>query len=93
MYLATDRYDDAIVFYEQMLKTNPKDTKAMGSIASMYFKKGDFDKGMEWQKKVAEAGGRQARLLHHDRRPGLGPLLPLPGPRPGDRDRTSWTKG
>jgi tetratricopeptide (TPR) repeat protein len=57
MYLATDRYDDAIVFYEQMLKSDPKDTKAMGSIASMYFKKGDFDKGMEWQKKVAEAEG------------------------------------
>jgi tetratricopeptide (TPR) repeat protein len=57
MYLATDRYDDAIVFYELMLKSDPKDTKAMGSIASMYFKKGDFDKGMEWQKKVAEAEG------------------------------------
>ena len=59
MYLATDRYDDAIVFYEQMLKTDPKDTKAMGSIASMYFKKGDFDKGMEWQKKMADAGGNK----------------------------------
>ncbi|HTO74470.1 MAG TPA: tetratricopeptide repeat protein [Thermoanaerobaculia bacterium] len=58
MYLATDRYDDAIVFYEQMLKADPKDTKAMGSIASMYFKKGDFDKGMEWQKKVADAEGK-----------------------------------
>ena len=40
-----------------MLKTNPKDTKAMGSIASMYFKKGDFDKGMEWQKKMADVEG------------------------------------
>jgi len=59
MYLATDRYDDAIVFYEQMLKADPKDTKAMGSIASMYFKKGDFDKGMEWQKKVADAEGNK----------------------------------
>ena len=59
MYLATDRYDDAIVFYEQMLKADPKDSKAMGSIASMYFKKGDFDKGMEWQKKVAELEGNK----------------------------------
>ena len=57
MYLATDRYDDAIVFYEQMLKSDPKDSRAMGSIASMYFKKGDFDKGMEWQRRVAEAEG------------------------------------
>jgi tetratricopeptide (TPR) repeat protein len=57
MYLATDQYDDAIGFYEQMLQSNPGDTKAMGSIASMYFKKGDFDKGMEWQKKVAAAEG------------------------------------
>jgi tetratricopeptide (TPR) repeat protein len=54
MYLATDRYDEAIAFYEQMLKANPKDSKAIGSIASMYFKKGDFDKGMEWQKKMAD---------------------------------------
>ena len=59
MYLATDRYDDAIVFYEQMLKSDPKDSRAMGSIASMYFKKGDFDKGMEWQRKVAEAEGNK----------------------------------
>jgi len=58
MYLATDQYDGAIVFYEQMLKSDPKDTKAMGSIASMYFKKGDFDKGMEWQQKVADAEGK-----------------------------------
>jgi len=57
MYLATDRYDEAIGFYENMLKTNPKDGKAMGSIASMYFKKGDFDKGMEWQKKLADLEG------------------------------------
>ena len=83
MYLATDRYDDAIVFYEQMLKADPKDTKAMGSIASMYFKKGDFDKGMEWQKKVADAEGQQSRPVRHDRRAGLGPLLPLPRPRSG----------
>jgi tetratricopeptide (TPR) repeat protein len=59
MYPATDRYDDAIVFYEQMLKADPKDSKAMGSIASMYFKKGDFDRGMEWQKKVAELEGNK----------------------------------
>jgi tetratricopeptide (TPR) repeat protein len=57
MYLATDSYDDAIAFYQLMLKTNPKDSKAIGSIASMYFKKGDFDKGMEWQKKMAELEG------------------------------------
>ena len=42
-----------------MLKTNPNDTKAMGSIASMYFKKGDFDQGIEWQKKVAAAEGNK----------------------------------
>ncbi|HSA96472.1 MAG TPA: tetratricopeptide repeat protein, partial [Acidobacteriota bacterium] len=59
MYLATDRYDDAIFFYEQMLKADPKDSKAMGSIASMYFKKGDFDKGIEWQKKVAAIDGNK----------------------------------
>ena len=51
MYLATDRYDDAIKFYQEMLKTNPKDAKAMSSIAQMYFKKGDFDTAVVWLKK------------------------------------------
>ena len=33
LYLATDRYDEAIVFYEQMLQSSPNDTKAMSSTA------------------------------------------------------------
>ena len=53
MYLALDRYDDAIGFYQDLLKTDPKDSKAMSSLAAMYFKKGDFDKGIDWQQKRA----------------------------------------
>jgi tetratricopeptide (TPR) repeat protein len=53
MYLAQDRYDDAIVFYQDLLKTDPKDSKAMSSLAAMYFKKGDFQNGLEWEKKRA----------------------------------------
>ena len=53
MYLATDRFDDAIGFYQDLLKTNPQDTKAMTSLAAMYFKKGDFNQGLEWEKKRA----------------------------------------
>ena len=53
MYLAMDRYDDAIGFYQDLLKTDPKDSKAMSSLAAMYFKKGDFQNGLEWEKKRA----------------------------------------
>lgn len=53
MYLAVDRYDDAIAFYQDLLKTDPKDIKAMTSLAAMYFKKGDFETGLEWEKKRA----------------------------------------
>lgn len=53
MYLALDRYDDAIGFYQDLLKQDPKDVKAMTSVAAMYFKKGDFQNGLEWEKKRA----------------------------------------
>ena len=53
MYLALDRYDDAIAFYQDLVKQDPKDGKAMSSLAAMYFKKGDFQNGLEWEKKRA----------------------------------------
>ena len=53
MYLALDRYDDAIGFYQDLLKNDPNDSKAMTSVAAMYFKKGDFQNGLEWEKKRA----------------------------------------
>ncbi len=53
MYLSTDRFDDAIGFYQDRLKTDPGDAKAIGSLAAMYFKKGDFDRGIEWEQKLA----------------------------------------
>jgi tetratricopeptide (TPR) repeat protein len=48
MYLATERYDDAIAFYQGLVKENPKDVKAMQSLAQMYFKKGDVDHALQW---------------------------------------------
>ena len=51
MYLNTERFDDAINFYQtELLKRNPKDAKAMQSLAMLYFKKGDFDNGVKWLK-------------------------------------------
>ena len=51
MYLNTERFDDAIDFYQnELLKRNPKDSKAMQSLAMLYFKKGDFDNGVKWLK-------------------------------------------
>lgn len=65
MYLATDRYDDAIGFYQDLLKTHSDDTKAMQSLANMYFRKGDFDKGVEWEQKRAgyEPGNPEAYVM------------------------------
>ncbi|HEY3123312.1 MAG TPA: tetratricopeptide repeat protein [Thermoanaerobaculia bacterium] len=51
LYLTTERYDDAIAFYQAMVKENPNDTKAMQSLAQMYFKKGDVEHAVEWLKK------------------------------------------
>lgn len=64
MYLATDRFDEAIKFYEEMLKTNPKDSKAMSSIAQMYFKKGDFDTAVVWLKKRLEVEGNNPEVYY-----------------------------
>ncbi|MGH9318142.1 MAG: tetratricopeptide repeat protein [Thermoanaerobaculia bacterium] len=65
MYLATDRFDDAIGFYQDLLKSNSNDTKAMQSLAAMYFRKGDFDKGVEWEEKRAgyEPGNPEAYVM------------------------------
>jgi tetratricopeptide (TPR) repeat protein len=51
LYLTTERFDDAIAFYQGMVKDDPKDTKAMQSLAQMYFKKGDVDNAVMWLKR------------------------------------------
>jgi len=51
LYLSTERYDDAIAFYQGMVKDSPNDTKAMQSLAQMYFKKGDVEHAVEWLKR------------------------------------------
>jgi tetratricopeptide (TPR) repeat protein len=55
LYLTTERFDDAIAFYQGMVKDDPKDTRAMQSLAQMYFKKGDVDHAVEWLKRRLEA--------------------------------------
>ena len=65
MYLNTDRYDDAINFYQtEILKRNPKDSKAMQSVAMLYFKKGDFDNGVLWLKKRLEVEGNNPEIYY-----------------------------
>lgn len=54
MYLATERYDDAIAFYQELVQENPSDVKAMQSLAQMYFKKGDVDNALMWLKRRLE---------------------------------------
>lgn len=55
MYLAAERYDDAIAFYQQMVQDSPNDTKAMQSLAQMYFKKGDVDNALKWLRRRLDA--------------------------------------
>ena len=65
MYLNTERYDDAIAFYQnELLKRNPKDVKAMQSLARLYFKKGDFDNGVLWLKKQLEIEGNNPEVYY-----------------------------
>jgi tetratricopeptide (TPR) repeat protein len=65
MYLNTDRYDDAIAFYQnEILKRDPKDSKAMQSVAMLYFKKGDFDNGVLWLKKRLEVEGNNPEVYY-----------------------------
>jgi tetratricopeptide (TPR) repeat protein len=65
MYLNTERYDDAIKFYQnELLKRDPKDSKAMQSIAMLYFKKGDFDNGVAWLKKRLEVEGNNPEVYY-----------------------------
>ena len=68
MYLNTERFDDAINFYQtELLKRNPKDAKAMQSLAMLYFKKGDFDNGVKWLKErlnVVTANDEKAEVYY-----------------------------
>jgi len=65
MYLNTERYDDAIAFYQnELLKRNPKDSKAMQSLAMLYFKKGNFDDGVLWLKKRLEVEGNNPEVYY-----------------------------
>jgi tetratricopeptide (TPR) repeat protein len=65
MYLNTERYDDAIAFYQnELLKRNPGDGKAMQSLARLYFKKGDFDNGVAWLKKQLEIEGNNPEVYY-----------------------------
>jgi tetratricopeptide (TPR) repeat protein len=65
MYLNSERFDDAIAFYQnEFLKRNPKDAKAMQSLAMLYFKKGDFDNGVLWLKKRLEVEGNNPEVYY-----------------------------
>jgi tetratricopeptide (TPR) repeat protein len=65
MYLNTERYDDAIDFYQNhLLKKDPKDSKAMQSLAMLYFKKGDFENGVKWLKQRLTVEGNNPEVYY-----------------------------
>ena len=45
-------------------RSNPKDSKAMQSLAMLYFKKGDFDNGVLWLKKRLEVEGNNPEVYY-----------------------------
>ena len=57
--------------------------------AMLYFKKGDFDNGVEVAEEAARVEGNNPEVYVPDRRPGLGPVVQLPRPRPGPRGARS----
>jgi tetratricopeptide (TPR) repeat protein len=65
MYMNAQRYDDAIAFFQNdVLKRDPKDAKAMQTISSLYFQKGDFDNGVLWLKKRLEVEGNNPEVYY-----------------------------
>ena len=65
MYLNTESYEDAIAFYQnEILKRDPKDSKAMQSLAMLYFKKGDFDNGVKWLKERLTVEGTNPEVYY-----------------------------
>ena len=55
MYLSTERFDEAIAFYQTLVQESPNDVKAMQSLAQMYFKKGDVDNALKWLRRRLDA--------------------------------------
>jgi tetratricopeptide (TPR) repeat protein len=57
MYNNAGRMDEALAFYQGFLDKNPKDTKAMETMANLYFQKADFPHGVEMMERAMKVGG------------------------------------
>jgi tetratricopeptide (TPR) repeat protein len=52
MYLNANRTSQAIDYFQHYLVDHPADLEAVKSIATLYAKQGDFNKSLEWYKKI-----------------------------------------
>ena len=63
MFLDSQKFDRAIAYWDGMLKQKPGDLEAMGNLAGINLKAGDWRKAIDWYLKVAEtAPDNQSKL-------------------------------
>jgi tetratricopeptide (TPR) repeat protein len=57
MYLNSGRLDDALAFFQDYSQKHPRDSKAMETMANLYFQKADFPHGVEMMEKAMKLTG------------------------------------
>jgi tetratricopeptide (TPR) repeat protein len=82
IYTEAGYYDDAINYYGYALKSNSRNTTAIGNLGWVYYKKGDFEKCISYSKKAIEIDSfamfakfnialSELRLGHNEQAKGL----------------------
>jgi tetratricopeptide (TPR) repeat protein len=56
-YLRAERVDDALAFFQDWVKKNPGDPKAIETLANLYFQKADFAHGVEMMENAMKISG------------------------------------
>lgn len=57
MYNNSGRMDEALAFYQDFVGKNPGDSKALETMANLYFQKADFPHGVEMMEKAMKISG------------------------------------
>ncbi len=63
-YLSADRIADAIQFFADHLRQNPKDLDAAKSIATLHAKQGDFEGAMHWYREITVLDARNPEAFY-----------------------------
>jgi len=57
-YMKTQRYEEAVAFYEAKLKSDPKNSKYLQTIGMIYAKASNFEEARKWFRARAEADAK-----------------------------------